>query len=201
VLFVLFFISTPGSAGAPWPARAEEAWKALPPREFIDRRTPDAARLPHSRPLRADGRDYVTDIFRVREEHERSSVSRVGPLLMLGEDVAPEDAWGVLLLEQGKKVSRHLLSLQHLDQGVLLGRYDRCGINLSGVEGISRVHLLLVRSGDDVLAIDTASTNGTWRGKTEIQTDALRDPDSLQLAKAIQIHWRRVPPSAPVRRP
>ena len=50
----------------------------------------------------------------------------------------------------------------------------------------------IFRSGDDVLAIDTASTNGTWRGRTEIQTDALRDPDSLQLAKAIQIHWRRV---------
>jgi hypothetical protein len=193
--YALLFISTLGPAGTPWPARAEEAWKALPPREFIDRRRPDAARLSRSRRVRPDGQDYVTDIFRVRRERETTSVSRVGPLLMLGEDVAPEDAWGVLLLEQGTKVSKLHLSLEHLDQGVLVGRYDRCGVHLAGAEGVSRVHLLLVRSGDDVLAIDTASTNGTWRGKTEIHTDALRDPDSLRLSDDVRVHWRRLAPS------
>jgi hypothetical protein len=193
--YALLFIPTLGPAGTPWPARAEEAWKALPPREFIDRRRADAARLSRSRRVRSDGRDYVTDIFRVREEHDTSSVSRVGPLLMLGEDVAPEHAWGVLLLEQGKKVSKLHISLEHLDQGVLLGRYDRCGIHLSGAQGVSRVHLLLVRSGDEVLAIDTASTNGTWRGKTQIQTEVLGDPDSLQVSDDVRVYWRRMAPS------
>jgi hypothetical protein len=199
--YALLFIPTPGPTGTPWPARAEEAWKALPPREFIDRRRPDAARLSRSLRARPDGRDYVTDIFRVREEHDRTSISRVGPLLMLGEDVALEDAWGVLLLEQGNKASKLHISIDHLDQGVLVGRYDRCGIHLSGAEGVSRVHLLLVRSGDDVLAIDTASTNGTWRGTQQIHSEALHDPDSLQLSDDVRVHWRRVAPSDASSRP
>lgn len=192
--YALLFIPTLGPAGTPWPARAEEAWKALPPREFIDRRRADSVRLSRSRRVRPDGRDYVTDIFRVRQEHDTSSISRVGPLLMLGEEVPLQDAWGVLLLEQGSKVTRHHLSLEHLDQGVLLGRYDRCGLHLAHADGISRVHLLLVRSGDEVLVIDTASTNGTWRGKTEIHTEALRDPDTLRLSNDVRIQWRRVAP-------
>jgi hypothetical protein len=199
--YALLFSPTLGPTATPWPARAEEAWKALPPREFIDRRLPDAARLQRSRRVRPDGRDYVTDIFRVREEHDTSSISRVGPLLMLGEDVPLKDAWGVLLLEQGAKATKLHLSLEHLDQGVLLGRYDRCGIHLAGAGGISRVHLLLVRSGDDVLAIDTASTNGTWRGKTKIHTEALRDPDSLRLSNDVCLHWRRVAPDGAGARP
>jgi len=191
--YALLLIPTRGPTGPRWPSNAEEAWRALPPREFLDRRSPDAARQ-RRRPQnkRTDGRDYATNIFKVREEYDRSSISRVGPLLMLGDDVAPEDAWGELRVEWGRTVSKHLLSLDYLDQGVLLGRYDRCGIHLAGVEGISRVHLLLVRSGEDVLAIDTASTNGTWRGGTRIQTEALRDPDALQLADTIRIHWRRM---------
>ncbi len=192
--FALLFVPTLGPTGTPWPARAEEAWRALPPREFIDRRRADPTRLSRSLRVRPDGREYITDIFRVRQEHDTSSISRVGPLLMLGEDVPLEEAWGVLVLEQGSRVTKYYLSLEHLDQGVLLGRYDRCGLHLSNADGISRVHLLLVRSGDDVLVIDTASTNGTWRGKTQLYTEALRDPDSLRLSNDIRIQWRRVAP-------
>jgi hypothetical protein len=190
--YALLFVPTPGSAGAPWPARAEEAWKALPPREFIDRRTPQATLMPSSQLLRSDGREYETDISRVRRESERTSISRVGPLWMLGDEGAP-GTWGELLLVQGAQVKTHGISLEHLEQGVLLGRYERCGISLEGLGGLSRVHLLLVRSGDEVLAIDTASTNGTWRGKTEIRTSALQNPDALMLGSDVRIHWRRLP--------
>jgi|GEM_PF-3365071 len=194
--YALLMIPTQGPSATPWPAHAEEAWRALPSREFIDRRSPAAARLRRSQNQRPDGRDYATNIGQVRERYDRSSISRVGPLLTLGDDVAPEDAWGELRVTWGKRVSNHPLSLDYLDQGVLLGRYDRCGIHLEGADGISRVHLLLVRSGEDVLAIDTASTNGTWRGSTRIHTEALRDPDELLLPGDIRIHWRRMPGAA-----
>ena len=79
---------------------AEEAWRSLPPREFIDRRSPDAARR-RTAERRADGRDYVTNISRVRAEYDdhRTSISSMRSLMILGDEVAPEDAWGELRLE------------------------------------------------------------------------------------------------------
>ncbi len=178
--YALLFIPIRGRAEASWPARAEEAWRALPPRQFMDRRHPDAARLRRPGRLRPDGREYQTDI------------SRVGPLLSLTgrEDRGP--AWGELLLVRDGDVERQLISRERLEQGVLLGRYDRCAILLSGLDCISRVHLLLVRLGEDVLAIDTASSNGTWRGRKEIGTASLRNPDVLGLGRRLQLHWRRL---------
>ncbi|HYO59228.1 FHA domain-containing protein [Archangium sp.] len=180
--YALLFIPIRGRSGAPWPARAEEAWRALPPRQFIDRRHPDAAYPQRSRHLRPDGREYQTDVF------------RVGPLLSLSGHEERETAWGELRLGWDREVERHFISRERLEQGVLLGRYERCGIHLSGLGSISRVHLLLIRMGEDVLAIDTASTNGTWRGRTEIETTTLGDPDSLKLGGVLRLHWRRLPP-------
>ncbi len=179
--YALLFIPIRGYSGASWPARAEEAWMGLPPRQFFDRRYPEAVRLPRSRRRRLDGRRYQTDI------------SRVGPLLTLSGPEERETAWGELRLERGREVERHVLSRERLEQGVLLGRYERCGIHLSeGLGSLSRVHLLLVRLGEDVLAIDTASTNGTWRGRTEIETTPLGDVDSLVLGSVLRLHWRRL---------
>ena len=76
---------------------------------------------------------------------------------------------------------------------MLLGRYERCGILLAEGAGLSRVHLLLVRMGGEMLAIDTASTNGTWRGPVEVRTTALEDSDSLELGASLVVHWRRLP--------
>jgi hypothetical protein len=178
--YALLFIPTRGRSGAPWLARAEEAWRALPPRQFVDRRHPGAVLLQRSRPLRPDGREYQTDI------------SRVGPLLSLSGREERETPWGELRLVRDMEVERHFISRECLEQGVLLGRYDRCGIQLSGLDSISRVHLLLVRLGEDVLAIDTASTNGTWRGRKEIETTTLGDPDSLELGSVLRLYWRRL---------
>lgn len=180
--YALLFVPTRGPAGAPWPARAEEAWRALPPRQFIDRRTPGAVRRRHSKRLRLDGQEYHTQ------------VTGLGPLLMLGEDERPEAAWGELRLERGPRVETHRISLARLEQGVLLGRYERCGIPLAELHSLSRVHLLLVWMGEEVLAIDTASTNGTWRGRTEIETTVLGESDSLELGESLRLHWRRLSP-------
>lgn len=191
--YALIMIPTRGPAAAPWPTRAEEAWSSLPSREFIDRRSPEAARR-RTAEKRADGRDYVTNISRVRSQYDdsRTSISRMSSLMILGDQVAPEDAWGELRVEWAQWSTRHLLSLDHLDRGVLLGRYDRCGVHLSQVNGISRVHLLVVRSGEEVLAIDTASTNGTWRDRKPFRTAALQDADTLLMGDILRVYWRRL---------
>jgi hypothetical protein len=178
--YALLFVPTQGPSEPPWPARAEEAWKALPPREFLERHTPNATRLQRPQRVRADGRDNYTPVH------------RVGPLLLLGQDEGPQDAWGELVLRAGGMREYHRISLRRLEQGVLLGRYDRCGIALAAVVPLSRVHLILVRMGEDVLAIDTGSTNGTWRGREKIETTTLGDPDSLTLATDLQLHWHRL---------
>jgi hypothetical protein len=191
--YALLMIPTRGPAGAPWPTQAEAAWRSLPPREFIDRRSPDAARR-RTAERRTDGRDYVTNISRVRAEYDghRTSISSMSPLMILGDEVAPENAWAELRLEWGQWGATYLLSLDQLDRGVLLGRYDRCGVHLSQVNGISRVHLLVIRSGDDILAIDTASTNGIWRGGKKLETVALKNPDLLLLGDTLRVHWTRL---------
>ncbi len=131
--------------------------------------------------MRPDGQRYQTDI------------SRVGPLLPLSGPDEREAAWGELHLVRNREVERHSISRERLEQGVLLGRYGRCGIHLSEPGSISRVHLLLIRLGEDVLAIDTASTNGTWRGRTRIETATLSEMDSLELGSVLRLHWRRLP--------
>ncbi len=178
--YALVLMPTRGPSEPPWPERAEEAWDALPPRQFVDRSLPNAVRLRHSQRLRLDGQPYHTE------------VTREIPLMMLGEHEGPDDVWGELRLVGKKKQESHRISLERLEQGVLLGRYDRCGIPLAELNSVSRVHLLLVQLGEELLAIDTASTNGTSRGRTRIETTTLDDVDSLELGGALQIHWRRL---------
>ncbi|MFE8603679.1 FHA domain-containing protein [Archangium violaceum] len=179
--YALLFLPTRGPSEPPWPERAEQAWYALPPRQFIDRRSPGAPRLLHARSQMAEERGDYTNIV------------RLGPLrLLLGEHEGPGAAWGELRLESEKKKERHRVSLERLEQGVLLGRYERCGILLAELGQISRVHLLLVQVGAHLLAIDTASTNGTWRGSSHIETTPLEDSDSLELGDELLLHWCRL---------
>ncbi len=178
--YALLLIPTRGPSEPPWPERAEDAWNALPPRQFVDRSLPNAVRRQHSQRLRLDGQPYHTQ------------VTREIPLMMLGEHEGPEDVWGELQLVGTKRLESHRISLERLEQGVLLGRYDRCGIPLAELQSVSRVHLLLVQLGEELLAIDTASTNGTCRGRTRIETTTLDDVDSLALGGALQLHWRRL---------
>ncbi|AKI98528.1 pSer/pThr/pTyr-binding forkhead associated (FHA) protein [Archangium gephyra] len=179
--YALLFIPTRGPSEPPWSERAEQAWRALPSRQFIDRRSPAAPRLVRARSLQAEERGDYTNIV------------RLGPLrLLLGEHEGPEAAWGELRLEGENKRERHRISLECLEQGVLLGRYERCGILLAKLGQISRVHLLLIQVGATLLAIDTASTNGTWRGSTQIETTPLEDSDSLELGDELWLHWSRL---------
>jgi hypothetical protein len=178
--YAFLFVPTRGSSEPSWPESAAEAWKALPPREFRERRTPTAARLQHARRMRKARHEDYTPIH------------RVGPLLLLGQEEGPQDAWGELVLQSRGTKQYHRISLSRLEQGVLLGRYERCGIPLADIVPLSRVHLILVRMGEDVLAIDTGSTNGTWRGRTRLETTTLEDSDSLVLAMDLHLRWRRL---------
>jgi hypothetical protein len=82
------------------------------------------------------------------------------------------------------------------DRGLLLGRYSRCdtaGATSLSLEKISRVHLLVLRIGDDLWAIDTASTNGVASGGTGVRVHRLQAGDELSLADGVgAVRWRPV---------
>lgn len=190
--YALWFVPASGLGAAGWPARAEEAWKAVPPRVFIDRRSPAKARQ--------NGRQSVPD--RPSEpfpppsgpelEEERTAITCVAPPLLLGDDDEPEVGWGELRLERGGQRLRRGVSAERLEQGILVGRYERCGLLMSAENsGVSRVHLLLVRIGTEVWAIHTASTNGLFRGEVPIEAEVLGDADTLTLASEVTLGWKR----------
>ena len=57
---------------------------------------------------------------------------------------------------------------------------------------LSRLHLLLVQDADEIMAIDTGSTNGTRSGDKEISVTCLQDGDWMELAGELEVGWRAV---------
>ncbi len=60
------------------------------------------------------------------------------PPLLLHEDREPEIGWGVLRLASGTQKARHPVSAERLERGILLGRYERCGLTIGGLGRVSR---------------------------------------------------------------
>lgn len=173
----VWFLPCPGSR---FTARADATWSALPPRTFVDRRAPERGVRP------APPREP-------RLDEEQSFVTRVAAPLLLGDDDDPEVAWGTLKLVSGSRRVKRAISAERLEQGILLGRYGRCGLLIDAPENtVSRVHVLLLRLGIEVWIIDTASTNGVKRGDEAVQADVLRDHDTLTLGREVTLEWARI---------
>ena len=173
---VLLFVPLQRPGGQPWPRTAEEAWLAMPKREIVDVQAVEPERP--ARLVEDDGRSW------------HSQVRMVRPLLLLEDQERPEEAWGELRLRTKSASTPCLLSASRLSRGVLLGRYKRCQFALDD-ENISRVHLLLVRIGGEVWALDTASTNGLTLDGEEVHAVRLRDGDVLTLTSGVELQWRR----------
>ena len=177
--------AVPSSVLSGLPEGVKDAWEALPPRDFLDRRGPEAPpparRWPPSG-AEAEALPVVTEL---------TTVTMRAPPLLLHEDEQAEIGWGVRRLATGGRKARHLVSAERLERGILVGRYDRCGLTIGGLDAISRVHLLVVRIGDEVWAIDTASTNGVRRRGQPVTAILLDDQDELQLARSLSVTWTR----------
>ena len=183
----LWVVPSGGVADKGWPAQAEEAWHMLAPRQFIDRRSPRAL-VGTPRPQRLSSRHA--------RDPEHSFITMLGPALAL-DDSDDELPWGEIRIELSGHKQKRRVSAERLEQGVLIGRYERCGIAFSDRHrNVSRVHLLLVRIAGEIWAIDTASTHGLWRGEHRVTAEVLADPDQLKLGDVATIAWRRLPMAA-----
>lgn len=130
-------------------------------------------------------RDGITRITSLRGP-ARASIELVG---------ADEQRLGALHLSAGADVQTLVLGERALDAGVLLGRYERCdthGAKIIDIDGISRIHVLLIRIDDVLYAVDTASTNGTYLARgDEIRIVNLGGGTELVLGDDLaRMEWR-----------
>lgn len=94
-----------------------------------------------------------------------------------------------------QKQKHILIDESQLERGVLIGRYERCGIFFSSHDDynpISRVHCLFISIHGTIYIIDTASTNGTTVAHKPIQQCALDRSSLIILAESLFISWSEV---------
>jgi hypothetical protein len=140
-----------------WPANAQDAWAFLPERVYFDEleKTPQGSvrrspRVPHI-PTMASAVTHRSLIIRTH-----------GPRDTTDGLVDSGDSAGTLELISPRSRGTIRIGHDELRDGVLIGRYARCNnAQLADDPSLSRVHALLIQVDDAILAIDTASLNGT----------------------------------------
>lgn len=161
-----------------WPASADDAWACLPERVYFDER-PDRVR------------GSVVAIPPMRDPHLTPIVRLTGPSEIGMVAVRSDEIAGRVEIRGPMGKGAIDLGREALSDGVLLGRYARCdGAGLATDESMSRVHLLLAHLDDRLLAIDTASTNGTrFPGGVERRVVELTDNAELELGANTRVRW------------
>jgi hypothetical protein len=184
----LFFLPTGALAPLPWGSSAAETWGAIPERVYLDLRT--AIRAEASAPR-----------VRLVAPPERRSIATqiIDPPRPLRQarplPGARGSRAGSLVLAAGNASEQYEVYSADLERGLLVGRYDRCAFGADD-DRLSRVHLVLVRHGDELWAIDTASSNGTTARGARVRQVNLRGPTELFLGQAVSLTWRPEPPGA-----
>jgi hypothetical protein len=151
------------------------AWESLPERRFA------AARLASDRP-RGGLRD--------------STVTHTLPPVVFGSDPVVGRVAGMMRVEGTDGNTECRISEDQLDRWLLFGRYERCQLALVGDHMLSRVHLMVVRVGEQLWAVDTASTNGTRRNGAPVSASPLQGAASLLLGRECLVRWKPAPTGA-----
>ncbi len=160
---------------------AEDAYACIPPRVFIEERRGTAG-VKDRRPS-AIGR-IATGATMLR--------SRPGPLVAAGELLESDEMEvGTLVVRTGGGAVRRPVSASTLERGILIGRYARCdvGATFDDDSRLSRVHFLITKEGDEIIGVDTASTNGSFKQKKSILLERMGDGDVYDLAGELDIAW------------
>jgi len=79
-----------------------------------------------------------------------------------------------------------------LERGLLIGRYDRCGLTPTEDNRLSRVHLLLLSLDGDTYAIDTASTSGVRCQGRRVHVARLGESAELAFG-GVTLRWQSRP--------
>lgn len=181
--FILFCLPTGTLAPVPWSGGADEVWACLPERVIQD------ARHPLRQPARSSGLDARGGTLVVP-----------GPAALRSRATGPaagEPAGTLRVAVDAERIVVEVTS-HDLRRGLLIGRDERCALT-ARLEGISRLHLLLVEEQGDVWAIDTASTNGTTLAGVGVRQALLDGHRELVLGERVSIRWSARPAAGPPR--
>jgi hypothetical protein len=165
---------------------AAHAYECIPDRVFL---AEEQSGVRFRRPARASGggRELRASLKDRTTLITLTQPPVVSDALLKDDD---EDPIGRLTLAEGRLRHERLVGARALDRGVLLGRYERCQLQYADSDQISRVHLMLIRDESDILAIDTASTNGTHTTDGQaVRIRALRSGARLLLPGGATLGW------------
>jgi hypothetical protein len=124
-----------------------------------------------------------------------SVFAQAGPVAAAAELCDPdEEVLGTLEVAAAGGVAKRAVGARALARGILVGRYARCEVGASAIDHshLSRVHMLIIRVGGELLAVDVASSNGTLLNGKPIEVAPLRDGDQFNLGDELYVGWRVV---------
>lgn len=160
-----------------WPDSADDAWQMIPERVYLEEMESCAeGSLPRPR---------------IASRHHSVIMRTLGPRDTGMRLVEEGDAAGTLEIIGNYRRSEITVGERALSEGVLIGRYARCdGAGMIDDPSLSRVHLLLIHAGDALLAIDTASRNGTSLvGEAPARVIPVEAGCDLALGSATRARW------------
>ncbi len=159
------------------PTGTDALWNSLPSREVISRVATGSVVQPLAPPPQTNF-------------GQGTRVNRVRSLLPI-ENCDPAMAIGTLTLSTSAGSRKFFLSAEALERGVLLGRYGRCLTIEGKIEDVSRVHLLLSQVGPDIMALDMASSVGTFDlAGHSVDSIVLGETTEMLLADSLRMHWQ-----------
>ncbi len=208
-----------------WPESAADAWKCIPERVYLDEleAEPDRWRRRRHRHRHdhveeptdgagnlAEGTGVhdpergVADVVAGGGDPARITLVRTQPgpsraqVSLLGDD---DREIAQLVVSSRGKVQKIAVGERAASIGILLGRYERCdthGASAVSHAGISRVHLMILSVGPHAYAIDTGSTNGTFKVGSDREARIVRLDDDIELVLGddlARVKWKRKLPA------
>ena len=163
-----------------WPEAADDEWAILPERVYFDELdAAPAGSLPRLRIPRDDQRASVV----IRTAGPRDTGMRLGG--------AEGGVAGTLEITGPNRHIRLRVGQDALADGVLLGRYSRCdGTDALDDPSLSRVHAMLLHVDDQLVMIDTSSSNGMRIvGEEKTRVIVLDRDVEMKMGRATKLRW------------
>jgi hypothetical protein len=172
-----------------WPGDASQAWQFLPERVYFD----ELEKSPMGSIRRAPKISQPPSLANAIT-HRSLIIRTHGPRDTSDGLVESGDLAGTLELIGPRSHGTIRIGHDELRDGVLIGRYARCSnAQLADDPSLSRVHALLIQVDDAIIAIDTASLNGTREAnQPKARLIQLLGDTELVLGTATHARWHWV---------
>jgi len=192
---IVFRIGTHSIVALPSTGRLPDTLDA----PIVDRASPDAgAHEVIAEPASLRNPDAIPRSSRITIVTGSMPLSDRAPANFMGEARASNANRYEITLESNHKRAAVRVTDRDVEHGILIGRANKCvdaGLRAILNDGVSRVHLLLVRETEGVFAYDIASTNGTFLEGTKVRCAALDDEGTklrLNGYSALKLRWRAI---------